>query len=583
MDIADSSNPDEADGRGTETSLRIWPAVLIVAAHFVVVLVAKFAGATTLGDMAAFGYAPLAAAGLLALWWLLASRAPQRDRALGLLLFTVALGAVYLSHPRDGVFILIAALPTATTSLVVALAVSGGLRWPLRRWLAVGVVAVCALLFCALRVDGVQGNLFPRLAWRWLPAPDALMALPAPGGVADVPASARRMDWPEFRGALRDSRSGYKDFAGDWETPPAELWRRPVGLGWSSFAAVGGYLFTQEQRGEEELVTCYAADTGAPVWANAVTIRFDEVMGSAGPRATPTYHQGKLYTLGATGVLQCIEASTGETVWKRDLAADVEGRVPEWGFSSSPFVKNGLVIVFAGGKSDKSVVAYRSDSGEIAWAAGAGNSGYSSGQWARIARVSQILMASNFGIQAFVPETGGVLWEHAWAAKKNPRVVQPMVIGLNEVLLGTAGGQGTRRLHIEKGPRGWTVEEKWTARGFRPYFNDFVYYKGHCYGFDGNRLTCIDVLTGERQWRGDRCGGQVLLLEPEAKLLVLTEKGAVMIVEATPEAYAKVMEFQALSGKTWNHPVISRDKLFVRNDQEMACFAFPFDGYSGAS
>ena len=257
------------------------------------------------------------------------------------------------------------------------------------------------------------------------------------------------------------------------------------------------------------------------------------------------------------------------------MKRDTDAKLPVWGFASSPLVTGDLVIVFSGGREGKSIAAYHRATGELTWTAGDGTHGYSSGHLARIAEVPQVLVTSDIGSQSFAPETGDMLWEHRWVVNTNPRCVQPLVVDANSIMIGTAGGKGTRRLRVDREDGSWKVEEVWTTRRFRPYFNDFVYHEGYCYGFDGSRFTCIDVATGERKWTGPKYGGQVLLLPDLDALLILSEKGNVVVLEATPEGHNKLAQFKALSGKTWNHPVIAGGRLFVRNSEEAACFDLP--------
>ncbi|HMP08458.1 MAG TPA: PQQ-binding-like beta-propeller repeat protein, partial [Lacipirellulaceae bacterium] len=168
------------------------------------------------------------------------------------------------------------------------------------------------------------------------------------------PLQATAEDWPGFRGAQRDGVVRGTSIRTDWDAaPPVRLWKRRVGPGWSSIVVVGNRLYTQEQRGENEAVVCCDADTGRPVWVHEDAARFAEAMGGVGPRATPTFHEGRVYSLGATGVLNCLDAATGRLRWSRNVADDGQGRVPYWGFCSSPLIVDDCVIVFAGGGGDR--------------------------------------------------------------------------------------------------------------------------------------------------------------------------------------------------------------------------------------
>ena len=274
-------------------------------------------------------------------------------------------------------------------------------------------------------------------------------------------------------------------------------------------------------------------------------------------------------------MLQCLDAATGNAVWKTDLAADAETDVPGYGFASSPLVLGELVIAFSCGGEGKSVVAYDRTSGGVVWRAGHGGSGYSSPHFAVLGEVPQVLMASDSGLQSFMPETGAPLWEYAWKVTTNPRCVQPLVVNGNLVLLGATGTAGSRLFRIEKRDTAWDVKEEWLTKRFRPYFNDCVSHKGYCYGFDGDRIVCVDLKTGERRWEGKRYSGQLLLFPEMDVLLVLSEAGEVILIPAVPERYSEIARFKALSGKTWNHPVVAHGKLFVRNSEEAACFDLP--------
>jgi outer membrane protein assembly factor BamB len=349
------------------------------------------------------------------------------------------------------------------------------------------------------------------------------------------------------------------------------LWQRPVGPAWSSFSLAGRRLFSQEQRGESEHVVCYDTETGEEIWTHANPARFYEVMAGVGPRATPTYHQGRIYALGATGLLDCLDASTGTPIWSRDLRTDADRDTPLWGFASSPLVVGSVVLVHAGGQGDRGVMAYHLKTGELAWSAPAGTLSYSSPHLWQAQGQAQVLMSSDAGLVSLAPDTGQTLWNHAWQTQGNPRIVQPHPVAENRVLLGTGVGYGTRLLSVLQLDGGWQVTEVWTSEKLKPYFNDFVVHQGAIYGFDGKILTCIDLETGARNWKGGRYGaGQLILLEASDLLLVISDKGEVVLVDADPTAHRERTRFQALLGKTWNHPVVSGGRLYVRNAVEAA-------------
>ncbi len=332
-------------------------------------------------------------------------------------------------------------------------------------------------------------------------------------------------------------------------------------------------MYTQEQRGDDEIVSCYRLTTGEPVWKHGDAVRFYESNGGAGPRGTPTLRNRRVYTFGATGIVNALDAGNGTLLWSRNASSDTGKKAPDWGFASSPLAVDDLVIVAVAGQ----LIAYDSATGTQRWMGQAGGGGYSSPHFATIDGVPQILLVRGARTMGVAPADGALLWEHSW--EPAVAIVQPALIPDDGVLIGLGdamGGMGIRRLAVAKGSAGWTVEERWTSRGLKPYYNDFVIHKGHAFGFDGSILASIDLNDGTRKWKGGRYGhGQLLLLPDQDVLLVLSEEGELALVNATPDQFTELARFKVIDGKTWNHPVLINDVLLVRNGEEMAAFRLP--------
>ncbi len=393
------------------------------------------------------------------------------------------------------------------------------------------------------------------------------------GAVATEPIEAPVIAaaWPGFRGPRREGTVPGTSVGTDWDSdPPVELWRRAVGPGWSSFAVGGGLAFTQEQRGEDEVVTAYNLETGEPAWRHRDPARFWEATAGAGPRATPTLHGSRLFVFGATGILNALDAVTGFRIWSRDVAADVEAKVPYYGFASSPLVVAGNVIVAAGGR----LVAYDRETGDERWRGESRGASYSSPHLAVLNGAEQILYAGIEGLLSVRPGDGVRLWQYDW--RGGVRIVQPAVAGNGAVLLSEGEGKGLRRLAVRGDAGSAVVEESWSSIRLRPYHNDFVLHGGHVYGFDGSILASVDLESGERNWKGGRYGhGQLLLLADQDLLLVLGEQGDLALVRAEPDGFEEVARVDVLQGKTWNHPVLIDDVLLVRNAHEMVALRLP--------
>jgi outer membrane protein assembly factor BamB len=477
---------------------------------------------------------------IIVVWWAFFSRAPGVERWGAPLLMVIAVAATWrLNHE------------------------SMRLMW----------CVYYAAAWTLVRMEGLTGDHVFQFAWRWTEThEDQLLAEagtrppPPPSTPVESTVSA---SWPGFRGPHRDGVVPGVRIETDWSgSPPVELWRKPVGPGWSSFAVGGDLLYTQEQRGDAEVVACHHSITGETVWLHADPVRFFEAMGGAGPRATPALSEGRVYALGATGILNVLSAPDGAVVWSRDVAADTGTEVPIWGFASSPLVTGDLVMVAAGGR----LVACDRATGDPRWTGDDGGPSYSSPHSVRLGGLEQILLLSGAGATS-VALDGTPLWEYAWPGSP---LIQPALIGDDDLLISAGEGKGLRRIAVERGSDGWTATERWESNRMKPNFNDLVVHRGHAYGFDGSILACIDLEGGERRWKGGRYGhGQLLLLPDQDLLLVVTERGELALVTAASDRFTELARFKAIEGKTWNHPVLVGDLVLVRNGEEMAAFRMP--------
>jgi outer membrane protein assembly factor BamB len=476
------------------------------------------------------------------------------------------------------------------TSAVALLAVLLGFLWFLvlsrfnsrLRLAAFGVVVLSVFgLTQVLRVDGtVNGSGLPKLVWRWTtPAAHGLDALPAgPGTNEAIPAVATEQvaDMPQFFGPNRDGVVKNARLARDWTTtPPKQLWRQPAGAGWSAFAVVDGRAYTQEQRGENECVTCYNLLTGRLIWSHGNAVHFSQWQGGDGPRATPTVLDGRVFAMGATGLLDCLDAKTGQGLWSRDVLA--ENKLPNlvWGVSDSPLVFDDRVIVTGGLSNGPSVLAYRRSDGEPLWRAGTDKAGYASPVLAQLAGRRVVLSCNAASLTAHDPATGELLLSYPWSDDKWPKASQPVVIENDRVFLSAGYGTGCVLMKLNIGSDGkFVATQLWKNLRMKTQFNSVAVRDGYLYGLDDGLLACVEIATGERKWKEGRYGsGQTLLVDD--LVLIQTEPGAVVLAEASPSGVRELGRFAALNGKTWNHPTLAGRYLLVRNSQEMVCYELP--------
>lgn len=379
-------------------------------------------------------------------------------------------------------------------------------------------------------------------------------------------------DWPDFRGPNREGRYLGPPLRTSWPAGGLKpLWKQPVGEGYASFVAVGGRAFTIEQRGEREVVAAYDIKSGRQLWTNDWPAAFREFMGGDGPRATPAIADGLLYALGGEGELRCLDTATGRVVWRTNILDDAGAGNLQWGMSAAPLIVDDTVVVHPGGPNGMSVVAYHRRTGKRVWASLNDQAGYASPMLVTLAGTRQILVFSAMRLMGLKPENGELLWDVPWRTQADVNASQPLIVGENRVFVSSAYGVGAAVYEVTPESSGFKAREVWRNSRIKNKFNSSVLHNGLIYGMDEAILACVDAATGELKWKGGRYGyGQVLLAGNE--LIVLTESGELVLVKASPAGHEELARFDAISGKTWNHPAIADGILLVRNLREMAAF-----------
>lgn len=405
-----------------------------------------------------------------------------------------------------------------------------------------------------------------------LPATAAQPSPPAPGAAPETAtAHAGRNYWTNFRGPNRDGRYDEMTVLTSWPagglTP---VWKQPIGLGYASFVVADGRAFTIEQRRRQEVVAAYDVTTGRELWQQGWSAEYNDSTGD-GPRATPTWDDGRIYALGATGELRCLDAKTGRVIWVKNILSDNQAGNLSWAMAASPLIVDDKVIVLPGGTSGKSVVAYNKLTGAPVWKSQNDTQAYVSPMLVTLAGQRQILVVSAGRAMGLVPEDGSLLWSYIWNTDMGINVSQPIIVDKNRFFISSGYGKGAALVEVTGSGKSLNARAAWENINMKNKFNSSVLHEGHVYGLDEGILTCLDVSTGARKWKGGRYGyGQVILAS--GHLIVTSDSGELALVKATPDQYSEVARFAALEGKTWNYPAIADGRLLVRNATQMAAY-----------
>ncbi len=513
----------------------------------------------------------------LGVWWFRSGEPVSSLRWVGL--GTLAAGGLiaYLLRGHEMMMpLFFYGLPFVLSLATVALAVVWNAGEGVRRYATIAALLAGCAFTLLFRLDGIGSDGVFEVAWRWAETNENDFLANISSGISDAVVDTVKIspgDWPGFRGPERNSLVRYAAIPTDWQAfPPREVWRRKVGPGWSSMSVAGGLLFTQEQRGDSEAVVAYDTKSGEEIWAHLTSGRFEETVSGAGPRATPTFVNSAVYALTAGGKLNKLDAGSGQLLWQADIVKDGDSKTPEWGYAGSPLVVGNMVSVFSWGKNDKSLLAYDINSGRLRWSASVGTDGYSSPQLFEVNGEAQIVCIGEASISGVSASNGKVLWTFPWKTSYG-RMLQPALLEDGKFIAAAGNDASLKMLQITGSGDNWQVEEIWKASPIKVEFWDFVTHKGYGYGYSRKFMTCFDLSNGKRIWKGQRRGpGQVLLLKDLEKMISLTEKGEVILSSVSPDGYEELGSVQALSGKTWNHPVFANGNLFVRNGAEMVCY-----------
>lgn len=406
---------------------------------------------------------------------------------------------------------------------------------------------------------GSRGEGLGSVARRWIPGAVAWTLVGGLSAGLAAPATYAT-NWPHWRGPQRNGISSETDWGYHWAASgPRKLWSAKLGEGFSGMAVAGGRLYSMGNAAGKDTVFCLNADTGKQLWSQSYPCPSGDY---GGPRATPTVDGKRLYTFSRQGQAYCFDLSTGKPVWSVDLPKTAGAQVPRWGFAGSVLIDGPRAIYNAGGAG----TALDKTTGKILWKSPGGTAGYSTPVPFNLGGQPGVALFTSTGVAAVGPASGHRLWDYPWKTMYEVNAADPIFLG-PDVFISSNYDAGCARLRVAGG----RPSVVWQNKNMRNHVNSCVAIGDSLYGNDQNTLKCLDARTGAERWqrRGIGKGG---LIAAAGNLLVLTERGELLIVRATPSAYQELARAQILSGTCWTAPVLANGKLYCRSHEgDLVC------------
>jgi outer membrane protein assembly factor BamB len=379
-------------------------------------------------------------------------------------------------------------------------------------------------------------------------------------------------DWPCWRGPFRDGVSRETNLLTEWpKEGPRIVWKADLLGGYSSMAVARGRVFTLTKSKEQEIILCFDALTGTPQWRFGYPCAYArepgltevaQVDSLSGPRATPAVDGDRLYTIGTTGIVHCLDLEKGESCWQRDLKQLGECPCPKHGYCNSPLVAGDYLFVQPGGANGKSIAALDKRTGKTVWRALDDSIGYATPISYEFAGCSQVVFFTGEGAVAVAPATGAVLWRSEWKDDETKLNIATPLYADGRVFISSYLNGGTVLQLAKEG----NPAAIWKNTAMQNHFSSSVLYGGHLYGFSNTRLRCVEFATGKVAW--DKTGlGKGSLLVAAGHLIIMGGRGDLVLAEATPKAYVEKGRWRLLEAPTLTAPALAGGLLYIRNEK----------------
>lgn len=382
-------------------------------------------------------------------------------------------------------------------------------------------------------------------------------------------------DWPQWRGTNRDGKLSGFTAPRQWPEQLTQKWKVTVGLGDATPALVGNRLYVFTRQGEDEVTLCLNARSGKELWRN--TYPAQAVTGAAsrhpGPRSSPAVADGKVVTMGVGGVLSCLDAATGNLIWRKDPFPKV---VPRFFTSVSPIVVDGVAVAHLGGAGNGAIIAYDLATGNEKWRWDGEGPDYGSPVLLTVAGTKQIVTPTEKSIVSIGLADGKLLWQLPFVPPGRAyNAATPIVDGQTVII--TGAGRGTKAVKVEKQGSGFVTKELWSVPKLAPQFSTPVLKNDLLFGLsDRNKLYCINARSGQTAWtdataRGSRGFGAIV--DAGSWLAVLANDSELIVFKPDGGAYSEIARYKVAETPTYAHPVISGNRVFIKDQDSLTLWA----------
>lgn len=370
--------------------------------------------------------------------------------------------------------------------------------------------------------------------------------------------SANALDWFRWRGPDLNGISKEKNWTAEWPADgPKKLWKASVGMGFSSFAVSNGRVYTIGNANDTDTVFCFDASTGKEIWKHSYPAPLDAKYYEGGTSSTPTVDGDRVFTLSKRGDAFCLDAATGKIIWSKNLEQELGAKIPTWGFAGSPLVEGDLLIMNVGSAG----TALDKKSGKVVWSNGKDTAGYSTPVPLGSGKDRAVLLCIKQDVAAIRVSDGKELWRHPWKSAYDVNAADPILAG-DKIFVSSGYNHGAMLLKVADNK----PELVWENKNMKNHMNSSVVWNGHVYGPDEGELACLNLETGQKKW-SEKSFGKGSLMMADGKIIGLSEKGELMVIEPTPEKFKVISRAQVIGGKCWTTPVLSNGKIYCRTSK----------------